>query len=216
MAETRRALDVFFRGERNYIQGSLILYLAAQELASQTSAGSEALRLREAKFTTLMNHAIDISLATVPDPQAAGLLKFTRGGETTFVAIHPADRPQPPRQADRPALVTEMRETARLCGSGRYEQLGNFDEAIAALVELNKALHAGLDRQVRDIWFAGLKKTNLAVTRSPFGASGHLSVELLMERPWQERHLTLSRVQVSPDGDKPLAFEILFSYRLGT
>ena len=215
VTQVRRALDVFFRGERNYIQGSLILHLAAQELVTQSGCDSDALRLQEAKFVTLMDHAIDISVAETPDPQATGSLKFSLGDRTLFVSIHPAERPRPPRRPDRPALISAFQETGRLSGEGRYEELANFDDAIAALVELNKALHARLDSRVTDIWFAGIRNADLAVTRSPFGPCGRIAVECSMERPWQERTLTLSRVKVLPDGHNQLAFEILFSYRLG-
>ena len=88
--------------------------------------------------------------------------------------------------------------------------------SISAVVELNKELHSRLGERILDIWFAGLRNARLAVARSPFGSSGHIAVDLMLERPSQERILTLSRVQVMPDSGKPLTFEILFSYRMGT
>jgi hypothetical protein len=216
MSQERMPLEVFFRGERNYIQGSLILFLATQELAAHSGEASGEIFLREAKFNALMDHAIDISTSGIPDEGGTGLLKFSVAQEEAFVSIHPAERSAPPRHADRPGLIADVVETDRLCGRARYQELQNFDEAISAVVELNKELHSRLGERILDIWFAGLRNARLAVARSPFGSSGHIAVGLMLERPSQERILTLSRVQVMPDSGKPLTFEILFSYRMGT
>lgn len=210
---SRSPLDVFYRGERNYIQGSLIISLCAEKLTEMLPAEKHPVFLREAKFSALINQAVDYSFSAKPEHGGAGTLRFSTGDQDFIATIFAADQPSPPRRPDEVSRIVDLAEGARLCGEAGYRDLASFDDAISAVVELNKELHARLSDDLEDIWFAGLRNAELPVAGSPFGASGRITLDLMVERPWQDRILTLSQVAVHPDHCPPMTFEITYSSR---
>lgn len=206
----RIPLDVFFRGSRSYIQGSLIISRVAELVAGHCGSDTPTLLL-DAKFTHLMNSAIDVQLGSRPVEGGDGTLRLQRGAEVVHATVFATDAVAP-RRADRAVFDARIVESGRLSGTARYGGLGSFDDSLAFVVHVNKALHERLGDGVTDVWFAGLRNAVLPVQWQPFGEHGELSLDLRLERPWGERVLTLSQVRIAPHGGAPLQFEIIYSH----
>ena len=211
-------LPVFFRGSRTYIQGSVILSLAAQALIDEgfiKDLGSA--KLLKAKFNQISDKGVkllapgaslgdnDVVLgeATLKDDSGVLTVQFIEDSDVT-----------PPREDDRPSLIDDYTITEPLNGSCAYAIDATLDDLLASVVEVVKALHADLSDDVYDIWFTGFSGASFPLDPSHIAKTGSISVRNMMKKNAPDFIQTLFRITMSDEkSDKPSAFMLTFAYK---
>ena len=127
-------LDVYFRGGRDYIQGSIILSRTFDHLLSRDilSAGRNPV-LTSAKFTSISHTGIAYS--ETKEKHAIGSISFKDDDNGVTVYIYKTEN-MPVRIDEKPSLVTGSDFTARLEGKVQFTSAANFDQIIDAVRQL--------------------------------------------------------------------------------
>lgn len=211
-------LPVFFRGSRTYIQGSVILSLAAQVLINEGFIKDLcSAKLLKAKFNQISDKGVvllspgavlgedDLVLgeATFKDDSGVLTVQFVEDASVT-----------PPREEDRPSLIQDFTITEPLNGSCAYTIDTTLDDLLASVVEVVKALHADLSDDVYDIWFTGFSGASFSLDPSHIANIGTIAVRNMMKKNAPDFIQTLFRITLSDEqSDKPSAFMLTFAYK---
>jgi hypothetical protein len=207
-------LDVFFRGRRTYIQGSLILSLTAAWPGLRLGLEGPVL-LHEAGFTSLVDHGV----RAVLDADGAGgfgTARFSVGGASRTVRFVAVDDTSPPRVGDEPTRLESLAIAEGLNGEAVAAVGGGFGDFLCAVVEANKRIHERAADGVYDVWFTGLRKA--AIPTDPRGLPERVRLVFtsLMQRRHENQRQSLSRVEVLGDGNAQVVppFLCTFAYKV--
>jgi hypothetical protein len=211
-------LDIFFRGKRPYIQGSLILSAAAALLCQAGSKDTgHDLTLIKAKFSNITDKGLILSdEASAPHADAAliGDASFRGGDGVKTVYFFEDKTVVPARRDDRGSLLTNLTITEPLNGTASYDILPSIDELLGAIVEAVKALHQALGKTVYDVWFTGFSGAKLPTTAVDISTTGTLTIKNMMRRGTEEQYQTLFRIELNQDNqDAPQSFMLTFAYK---
>jgi len=208
-----QTLDVCFRGNRTYIQGSLILSLAAETVGELKSA-----TVAKCKFSTITDKGVYLRLeneASQDGHELIGEAVFKSDDETVIAYFFEDPDVTPPRQDDRPSLLSKLDRFDKLNGLAAYDIEPILDDLVAAVVEAVKALHQDISEDVYDIWFTGFSGAKFPVNSVDIASKGEIEIKNVMHRGSPEQYQTLFRVSVRPEGDAKdeFAFMLTFAYK---
>ena len=207
-------LDVYFRGGRDYIQGSLILSRTFDHLLSRDilSAGRNPV-LTSAKFTSISHTGIAYS--ETKEKHAIGSISFKDDDNSVTVYIYKTEN-MPVRIDEKPSLVAGSNFTARLEGKVQFTSAANFDQIIDAVVQCTKLAHSKMEDGLYDIWFTGIAKTQFPLLPN-FGDAkeidGVLEQEPLLMREHDGFFQTLCKVSLLLGDNDPFNFNISYAYK---
>jgi hypothetical protein len=207
-------LDVFLRGNRDYVQGSQILGRTADWLIQ---AGHEEAMLIQAKFSQTTQHPVMAFRRSEAEPLAAkdliGKARYRRDDEMIDIVFANASDGTVPWVGDQPSKREAFTDYGELRGEARIVLDGTQEGYLAAVIETVKALHQSLATDVTDIWFTAL--SGAALPLAPGQAeTAFLKVEPLLTRNHDKRKQTLSEVTVSTEDGVVFRFNIAFSCRI--
>ncbi len=211
-------LPVFFRGKRTYIQGSVILSLAAQTMVSEGFIKDLSnAKLVKVKFNQISDKGVKLltpgSTPTVNDI-VLGEASFKDGGDVLNIHFIEDTPVTPPRENDRPSLMQNFTIAEPLIGGCDYKINATLDDLLAAVVEVVKALHADLSDDVYDIWFTGFSGAAYPLDPKAIATRGTIAVRNIMKKNAPDFIQTLFRITLSDEkSNKPSAFMLTFAYK---
>lgn len=207
-------LPVYFRGDRNYIQGSLILSRVCTDLVEKGAISPlDDVVMTSAKFSEISNSGIAYS--NTKDKHSIGSVSFVAGDQKILVYIYKSDN-IPNRVEEKPSLITNSRFKAPLDGTVWFKSAGSFDQIIDAIVQATKLAHKRIADDLYDIWFTGLGKTKFPIfpfTDISQDIVGVLEVKPLLSRQNENVFQTLSRVTLSLGENEPFGFNVSYAYK---
>ena len=208
------ALDVYFRGGRDYVQGSLILSRTFEHLVSRNILSAKRNPvLTSAKFTSISHTGIAYS--ETKEKNSIGSVSFKDDENRTTVHIYKTDT-MPVRIDEKPSLVTDSNFTAPLEGTVWFKSSANFDQIIDAVVQCTKLAHSKMEEGLYDIWFTGIAKTQFPLLPNFDDGEeikGVLEQHPLIMREHEGIFQTLCKVTLSLGDDEPINFNISYAYK---
>lgn len=213
-------LDVFLRGDRNYVQGSQVLARSLDLLEAALPAGSVAWSLNSAKFEYITRGAVYAVEGQVDAPlsKKIGVATFSRKNQRiklTYVTdesspvVHRADKVSPILN------FTILSGTGALLacrGSVLFD--GSAESILEGIIAIVKRLHQSRGPGISDVWFTALKNASIAAHCDRICEEVFIDVEQRVSRLVGDRFQTLSVVTVRSTSEIVIPeFQISFSYK---
>ena len=206
-------LDVFLRGERNYVQGTQLVARIADAIAPSSAF------LVEAEFHRLTeNCVVARGVQDTSEPQNApiGRVAFSVNGRPLEFRLEETPRPAPRLDRAMPIRFVRHDPSTYESASYAYEGAGDLESGLNVIVQATKDSHELYRGGATDIWLTGLRRCAFpADWPSAFG-KGTVSVERLrtMAGDGGARRQTMSRVTMSAaDAPQPLTGFVTFAFR---
>lgn len=163
-------LDVFFRGDRTYIQGTQIV----ARLSELLPPGDWT--LDQAIFSRLAAGPLLASRGEVANP--AGRVQFLSDtGATCAFALAEGPGTAPRRDSAMPISIRRQDSGADDGAVWTYDGAERFEDLLNVVVQSIKAEHSVRWPAAADIWFTGLRKLRLPVS-PPVDRAGTLTLSL--------------------------------------
>jgi hypothetical protein len=189
-------VDVFLRGERDYVQGTQLIARASAFLAE------EGAHLSQATFHRITSHRVALQLlsAVVPGDEVIGQVQFDGAHAVSGLAFLELPQPAPRTSAGMGVVIEGSEFEAPLHGVYRFAlEIGDLESVLNVLVQSIKALHERLDPGVHDVWFTGMRRFPLPVRGWPELRQGE--VHIMRRRVGRSGHQYQSMVEaVLKDG----------------
>ena len=206
-------LNLFYRGARNYIQGSLA---TSSSLALWASSRDDAgdWKLVKVAFTNLLNGHYRVSDGNKHGrPDGKIDLAANDGRRTTlYITPDPERRPLPPRQTDSPGLLEGFDFGDNRYVETSYNHAGGLDQFLLALIEANKRWHSVSFPGARDIWFLSLYETALPIGGDFYQPRGRFTIQNQSIQKMRGRVLTMNRIGVFQEGGADAELVLIFSF----
>lgn len=204
----RQDLDVFFRGSRPYIQGSLIL----SQAAAVASERWQATELCDAKFSSIVEQAVFVSDAQDASKPFGDATFRDAQGDTSRLRFYAVVDSAPPHRDDRGSCLTEFEHDGELNARSTFRIEPDLDNLLAAIVETTKTAHEKLPGDIRDVWFTGFRGARFPTEQTRIPASGTIEVKNRMRRGANQQFQTLFDTVVHwADGSSD--FLLSFAYK---
>lgn len=211
-------LDLFFRGDRDYIQGSLILSECVEWYLSR-QASEPIATVSAATFSSIVTRPCTVRV------WEKGLQKETlfraridltsKAGNKVSLAVLETDRKAlAPRHPDSGSRLTEFTNEGKLGCVARYVNGGSLETFLQALIETNKRCHSETYASAKNIWFLSLFDVNLPVEDDYYSETGRIVVEHEAERPSRGRMTSVNHVTVDLSSGPTLELRLLFGYEI--
>jgi hypothetical protein len=147
-------LDVYLRGDRDYVQGTQLIARAC-EVLSRAASG-----LGTATFHRITSNQVGLqpSLATRSPDTVVGRIELEGITPSAWDFV---DLNQPaPRRVTTMGISTEMSTLeSPLNAVYRFDvESGDLESILNVLVQSIRALHQALDPLVHDVWFTGMRR----------------------------------------------------------
>lgn len=174
-------LPVFLNGSRTYVQGTQILARTADAIAFDGEVV-----LKQAVFQNITDRGVAIAEAPGPTETALGRAQFTTAdGETRAVNWVALGEGAPRKSVSLPCrwAKTDTASDHPLSATFDIENLSSGEDYLNALIQSIKGLHDALASDVRDIWFTGLRRSNIPLPGFPeTKGTLHLTFDRIMGR----------------------------------
>lgn len=212
-------LPVFFRGKRNYIQGSMILSLAAEKLIAEGIIQDiESAKLIKAKFNQITDKGVKLLVADQHDKKddiILGEASFSENSNSLKVYFIEDTQNTPPQEEDRSSLIQNFTITEELNGTCVFTIEPTLDDKLASIVEVVKTLHSDLSNDVYDIWFTGFSGANFPLNSQNISTSGKITVKNVMKKKTPDFIQTLFRITIDePESGMSSSFMLTFAYKM--
>jgi len=202
---------LFFRGDRHYIQGSLIITRAAAYL-SAALPDLAGVTVREAKFNRILDRAAAFTL-DVPDAERA-VAEVRFAGPRGTVSIYLVERAgsAPERVADSPKVISAIGRNG-LSATARFDAgPPSLDGVLRGAVELQKfAIEAGIPGS-REIMFLALFDASLPVEDAACSGRGSIVIRNVAHRPQSRPPSTISQFTIEDELGRSCGGKLVFSY----
>jgi len=216
-------LDIFFRAQRYYIQGSLLVPVALRTVARLASDRRfDGAIIQSVNFHSIIDHACTVgwdegddfaagaekAIITTSDPDGSSprTLRLYRNDQ---------DSGQPPRRSDTERLVGEV----RLDGEGHGwasldigDQCDPLEAFLRGMVEFNKSLYELRYPGCRDIIFAGLFASSVPASAIGLEPAGKLEFRQLSQRRGMRRTSAISETRFLGNQDSTFSASVIFSF----
>jgi len=212
MNESNTKLEVFYRGNRAYIQGSLIISLVYDYLTERNK--DKDIEIRRVKFKKILNGPLIISFS--PDQTktlAIGEIITSIDGEKQIVYLAEDDLSVeiPKRCDNEPSRLIEYENEGHMQSHAVFRPVETCDDLFCSLVETVKRSVSESFEAAKDVWFIGLQKSNIAFNENIQGMGGVLHVREGSETWHDNRVITSSNVVFEFDNNVSFGANILFS-----
>jgi hypothetical protein len=209
-------LDCYFVGDRDYIQGSQILGALAKYLIAQSS---QELRLLEAKFMRLCTKEVFASDVLIDGMDSFGHCVVKIGDDEVTYSFYSGDLPIKKRVSDTSAEYLTLESDADLEGRVEFQsRAADFEKLLRIIISSTKSLHSRLDPKIRDVWFTGINKANIALFSDLHSVSGSFRLSNVLKFGVGQVY-TLTKVDFDGVGVNEGDFEpflVGFTYKDGT
>jgi hypothetical protein len=210
----RSRLDVFFRGERDYVQGSLLLSQAVEACAAATPPGAprpEAITRADFRAITRAHCLVTDERPGPGDAPCAKIrVRCEDGSRRTLHVLEDPGRPEPPpRVADRPPLVARFEATEGGGARLALHPLACLDDLTAALVQTGRRVYAELFPGARSPWILSFYDLALPVDPAPFARGARVTTACEGRRTAGPRTVTTHRLWLEGEGAPPLSLRML-------
>jgi hypothetical protein len=200
-------LEVCLNDGRAYVQGSQMVFRAAEVLAT----GGD-LRLRGAEFHAITNRRVGLRLGSRRTEDLGEILFEGREGavRAAFVAL---EERAPPGSLNPAVTVASSIDADTRSAVIRFDGAGDLRQLLDLAVQATKRLHLELSPDARDVWMTGLRRADLPLLWKGT-ASGSLSVQVLRRLVASGRVQSVNSVALDLDGNKDVkAFVLTFAHR---
>jgi len=205
-------IDVFFRGDRPYIQGSLVLSQAARIAFDGFGDGF----LVSAKFSQIITCGVEVAPSGEGSGEAFGEAQFrTVDGERHKLEFFACKAVEPPRRPDRGSTLTSFSDDGNLNASAAFSIAPELDDLLAAVVETTKKAHERLPASVYDVWFTGFRGAHLPLNADLIPQSGQIVIENRVRRGDGGSYQTLFNARIESAAEAH-EFLLSFAYRVHT
>lgn len=175
-------LSLILNDGRDYVQGTQILGRTSEFLLPHG-----ALSLTSAAFHRISDHSVTLISAQEFFGDTARLLgkaSFSAADAQSIEVVFVEEDGRAPVSARPENCDYEMIEqTGDLDARFRLSQISNIEDFLVGLVQSVKGLHANLGPDVHDIWFTGLRRTNLQIGDGQIPATGFLALSEMRRLP---------------------------------
>jgi len=212
----RERLDLFHRGDRDYLQGSLILSQAVAAFA-RTHGPDEPrpVAVTRASFRAIARRHCVVVDAAPPDGAslASALLRLDGGGVRSLFVVEDEGRPEPPpRMPDPPGLVLGWEGGEALSAKASLSPLDSLDALVSALVQVDRRAFADARPWARNVFLLSIFDTALPLELEAFARGARVVVSLEHHRRTGERNVIVQHVVLEGEGAPPLALRMMCSW----
>lgn len=208
-------LDIFYRGSRNYIQGSLIISRVVDFLSAKAG---HALVVERARFRRILNGNLGLAVnGEVPDHLFLGdvTIRDPHESRTTYILCEDEARTRPvPRHPDDASRISHYQALGPLAACALFRPFLNFDDVIATAVETVKRCVTESFPGCSDVWFTALQRSELASDLGHQRPGGTIHIGNGLAKHEGERIMTRHDVRFDFEDAGERRFEMLFTCRL--
>lgn len=162
--EIAQPVDVFFRGGRNYIQGSLITSRVLETLTQHH--GRETIGVERVRFKTIKDTRVAIVSTASGGLNVFGDIFCSIDGSTYKFYLVEVDGPKPERIEDSPSQIIEYANNGHMSCVAKIRKPESFDEIMSAIIETVKKCVTKSFDGASDIWFTEMSHSNLKILDS--------------------------------------------------
>lgn len=214
-------LDVFFRAERGYIQGSL---LVPQAIARANDAGALDLlsepTIEAVNFREIIDHHCVVSWCDDSAAQLGPALGEILLGDQTRehrvrLRLHrdPSRSQSPPRMPDTAKVIAPFENAEDGSATTKFTaDLPGLESFLRGVVEINKRHYEMRFADCQQIIFAALFNSNLPANDERFPAAGTFRLEPLSARSDSSKTSAISRTTLVSDSSPELSAMIVFTF----
>jgi hypothetical protein len=202
----RERLELFFRGERDYLQGSLILSQAVATFAGALAPGEpKPLTVAQASFRSITACHCLVTDEKPPReaPAIASLrLRLEGGGASSLWVVEDPDRPEPPpRMPDAPGLLRSCEGNADLSAKASLAPIASFDDLVSGLIQVIRGALSDFRPGARNVWLLSLTDMALPIDPTPFAHGARVTLTLEGTRRRGGRNVIVEQIVL--EGDEP-------------
>lgn len=188
-----RSLDVYFVGNRDYIQGSLIISDLARKAARLGLLPEDAV-FQEALFRELISGPCGFEIAGESKEKPCGTVRFSKGGDNFEFEVFKQSGEACDRFDDVPrSFVNEVVAGNSIEGDIRASD--GFDGVVRALVEATKTLHSKRFEKGRHSLLLGFQDLGLDINLA-LGIEGRMSVNWTSKKKIGDWVITDSKAEL--------------------
>lgn len=210
-------LKLFFRGNRDYIQGALVIGRLAEYL--YLKGHTDRLRLTSCKFTILIETGVRAFFSEQTGQIASCTLQFKSGDNDLHQFwLYPDIKTRPPRVEDTSSLLNidslSISKENPLSGSVEFHGCQDFEKLLLNLFAFNKRMHLESSSGVHTVLFTGIRGASVPVSRA--FSSGKFEIENRIKNGANGQIQSLSLVTISPKDETldALKFQMSFGYSI--
>lgn len=212
-------LDVFYRGERNYIQGSLAMVLALQWYQTQYNPPSlKDCHVVKAAFNSLLEGPLAVAMgddaALLDEERIKGSVELEdpQGNKQVLAILAAKQGQQPRRTSDSSSSLKSFEMTGILSSRARARHQGTFDSFLQALIEANKRCHSESFPGARDIYFLSVFDCRLPCWDEAYSEHCDFIINNRMKHKSGGQIMTVNDVAVSQENGCDLDLRLLFRF----
>jgi hypothetical protein len=209
-------VDVFHRGQRDYIQGSLMLSTVVESLLGGGAIDCADAHLSKVRFKRILNSNLAYVLGQYHEPDSLlGEFVLVSGGRTLNVSLI-EDRQRSrevPRVADAPSRLSRYQHLAQLECEAEFLPFECFDDVLCTVVETVKRCIAESYPSGRNIWFAALQRGNLGPWLANDARVGVVRVADGKVTASGGRYMVSSKVQLNLADGRNANTEVIFTFQ---
>ena len=209
-------VDVFHRGQRDYIQGSLMLSTVVDSLLEGGIVDGADAHLSRVRFKRILNSNLAYQLGQYQEPDTLlGDFVLVSGGRTVNVSLI-EDRQRTrdvPRVADAPSRLARYQHLAQLECEAEFLPFECFDDVLCTVVETVKRCIAESYPTGRNIWFAAVQRGNVGPYLANNPCAGSVRVADGKVTASGGRYMVSSKVQLNLADGRNANTEVIFTFQ---
>jgi len=212
-------LNLYFRGQRKYVQGSLILTQVAQYAGPMLSIDDSQLELGDVKFLKVLdgNACVVLDTDKIVDEQslyASIDVQIVGGSVKKLCVLGLGGGPESiPRVEDSQKVAKDINFRENDCFDSRYRSDGSADAIWRAVVETIKyQLESELNAS--QVMFLGVMGRSMLVSDIKGFRIGEISCKKLFSKPNNDRVMVIHDVEIADDESGLKSnFKTIFDYQ---
>lgn len=191
----KNKLNVFLKGERDYIQGTQIISRLSEVLPS-----TEKFLLESASFNKITNKSIffvDNGNFSHLKNNLLGYAIFkpiSKKGNIKYIFFEDADHIAPFIEDHEVDLKYSFVSRQGLSASINFTVLNNFEAILESIIFFVKKLHTEYKENIFNVWFSAINKATIPLTNNNKIIQAELVIINLMNKKISNKFLTLSNV----------------------
>lgn len=220
MSENSQALlDVYFCGDREYIQGSQIISKSRDWLLSR---GLSPQALTSAEFREIIAEKCVVSCNDSALPiKASAQLKFidSKSNPINVFVFKSCTGEAPFRQAEEQKqpydfTLNTQGEELPYRASTQFVYDGCFGSLMKTCVEFSKVLHLAAFPGCQDVWFSGIRNGNIPTDLPNDPTPRTISIDVQYVRSFGRQSLSTSLMNCDLGRGNEIEFQIIYAFKL--
>jgi len=209
----KQRLDLFYRGGRSYVQGSLIASTACHWLSD--ASGQAPVSLERIRFKRISQGHLVLSDQSPSKEEALGDIVVHQNGERLRFFLAEIQDEELSRYEDDASRLLDYGFDGALCCHSTAQPPSNLDDLLSAIVETVKQCVGETYPGASDIWFIGLQDGAISTHGAAYdGKPVEIIAEHGMENDQGERRLTRHAIRLVTASGETWTANIIFACRL--